>query len=55
MAFIKNNNPENPEVEWTVREDRLYFTKVKRDTAEIPNHKMINLTLGYATELNRIV
>ena len=42
-------------MDWTVRGDRLYFTKVKRERAEIPNTRMINVMLGYATELNRIV
>jgi 26S proteasome regulatory subunit N12 len=55
MQFIRSNNPENPEVEWTVRGDRLHFTKSKKEAAEIPNNKMIGLTLAYATELNRIV
>jgi hypothetical protein len=42
-------------VQWLVRGDRLYFVREKRETAEIPNSKMINLTLSYATELNRII
>lgn len=51
--FISQN--QLGKVQWQVRGDRLHFVREKRETAEIPNDKMINLTLGYATELNRII
>lgn len=34
---------------------RVYFTKEKKDKAEIPSFKMINTQLDFATELNRII
>lgn len=42
-------------MQWVVNGDRLYFVKEKREMAEIPSVKMINLALKYATELNRII
>ena len=42
-------------MQWLVRGDRLYFVKEKKDMLEIPNTKMIKLTLEYATELQRII
>lgn len=42
-------------MQWVILGDRLYFVREKREVSEIPNVKMINLTLNYATELNRII
>ena len=55
-AFIEQNQKEQAgSIEWQVKGDRLHFIKVNRALAEIPNTKMINLSLQYATELNRII
>lgn len=53
-AFIQQNQKDS-QVQWIVKGDRLHFAREKKEMAEIPNHKMINLTLSYATELNRII
>jgi hypothetical protein len=53
MNFIAANQKGN--VGWIVKGDRLHFTREKKEVAEIPNLKMINLSLSYATELNRII
>ena len=42
-------------VGWEVRENRVWFKVAKKDQKEIPAAKMINLSLEYATELNRII
>lgn len=42
-------------VEWKVANARVYFHAEKKDKKEIPAAKMINLSLEYATELNRII
>ena len=53
MKFIEGNG--RGKIEWQVRGDRLYFLKEKREVSEIPALKMMNITLDYATELNRII
>lgn len=53
MNFIASNSKGS--IGWTVRGDRLNFIREKKEMAEIPNLKMINLALTYATELNRII
>ena len=52
--FILQNNMKDG-VEWHVRDSRVYFKVEKKDKKEIPSTKMINLSLEYATELNRII
>ena len=44
-------------VGWEVHnaEKRVYFKAERKDEKEIPASKMINLTLEYATEMNRII
>ena len=42
-------------IRWEVREDRLFFMKQRKEVSEIPSYEMINLSLDYATELNRII
>ena len=42
-------------VEWQVANGRVFFNVEKKDQKEIPATKMINLSLEYATELNRII
>jgi len=41
--------------ELNASDNRVYFKVEKKDKKEIPASKMINLTLGYATEMNRII
>lgn len=43
--------------EWEIRNDSVYFQKVKESAPckEIPSLQLINQTLGYARELERIV
>jgi hypothetical protein len=53
-AFITANSGKE-RIEWKVQGDRLYFMKDRVDVKEIPNTKMIALSLEYATELNRII
>jgi len=53
MNFIATNQKSN--VGWVVRGERLHFVREKKEIAEIPNLKMMNLSLSYATELNRII
>ena len=53
MNFIAANQKSN--VGWVVKGDRLHFVREKKEIAEIPNLKMMNLSLSYATELNRII
>lgn len=54
--FIDQNNMKDG-VGWNVNQSdkRVYFTVQKKDQKEIPASKMINLSLEYATELNRII
>ena len=52
--FIAENDGKG-QVQWVVEGDKLHFVKEKKDVKEIPSMKMINLTLDYATELNRII
>ena len=54
MTFIASNNNKG-KIEWQVSGDRLFFIREKRDAIEIPNVKMMNISLEYATELNRII
>jgi hypothetical protein len=42
-------------VGWTIQNNRVYFHVEKKDKKEIPSINMINLSLEYATELNRII
>jgi 26S proteasome regulatory subunit N12 len=53
--FIQQNQQKATRAQWKVEGDRLHFLRDRRETVEIPNHKMINLSLQYATELNRII
>jgi len=53
MSFIASN--QKGSVGWDVRGDRLHFVREKKEMAEIPNLKMMSLSLSYATELNRII
>ena len=55
QLFIQGNQNCARGVQWVVNGDRLYFVREKREMAEIPAEKMINLSLRYATELNRII
>ena len=65
MAFISQNQQQAAQQEqtssnreritWEVRGDRLYFVKARKEVSEIPSFHMINLSLDYATELNRII
>lgn len=54
--FIQQNNMSDGVI-W--RQDaaskRVYFEAEKSERLEIPNAKMINLSLEYASELNRII
>ena len=56
QTFIKQNNSSDGVI-W--RHDgskkRVYFEAEKAERLEIPNAKMINLSLEYATEINRII
>ena len=64
MGFIAQNQQEaaaarkhknSDSVTWEVRGDRLHFVKARKELSEIPSMEMINLSLDYATELNRII
>ena len=65
MAFIVQNQQESASsqqtssnrerITWEVRGDRLHFVKARKEVNEIPSFDMINLSLDYATELNRII
>lgn len=52
--FISQNHLKDG-VEWQVTNGRVFFHVEKKDKKEIPAAKMINLSLEYATELNRII
>ena len=54
--FIQQNHKKDG-VAWEVNgaDKRVYFSAEKKDKKEIPAVKMINLSLDYATELNRII
>jgi len=52
--FIESNNLKDG-IEWRVVNDRVQFGREKKEINEIPSMKMINLSLDYATELNRII
>ena len=41
--------------EFNQTDSRVYFHVEKKDKKEIPAHKMISMTLDYATEMNRII
>ena len=53
MSFIASN--QKGSIGWVVSGDRLHFVREKKEMAEIPNLKMMSLSLSYATELNRII
>jgi len=53
-SFISQNNNKDS-VGWEIKNNRVYFNVEKKDKKEIPAIKMINLTLQYATEMNRII
>jgi 26S proteasome regulatory subunit N12 len=53
LNFIATN--QKGSTGWVVRGERLHFVREKKEMAEIPNLKMVNLSLSYATELNRII
>ena len=65
MTFIGQNQQESASAQqtssnreritWEVRGDRLHFVKARKEVSEIPSYDMINLSLDYATELNRII
>ena len=43
-------------VGWEISSDsRVHFRVEKKDKKEIPATKMINLSLEYATQMNRII
>ena len=44
-------------VEWSVdqKTKRVYFNASRKDKKEIPSTKMINTSLEYACELNKII
>ena len=52
--FISQNDNKD-DVSWVERNGRVYFNASKKSQVEIPSNKMINMSLGYATELNRII
>jgi len=41
--------------QWEVKKDTIYFNRPKGNKLELPSHLLIKQTLGYATELERIV
>ena len=60
MEFIKQNQQMDKEQKndgtvWEIRGERLFFLKEKTELSDIPSIKMINTSLEYATELNRII
>jgi len=40
---------------WEIKKDTIYFNRPKGNKLELPSHVLIKQTLGYATELERIV
>lgn len=52
--FIESNNMKDG-IEWRTVNDRVQFGRERKEFNEIPSMKMINLSLDYATELNRII
>mmetsp|Transcript_43083 Transcript_43083/g.31077 ORF Transcript_43083/g.31077 Transcript_43083/m.31077 type:complete len:140 (+) Transcript_43083:422-841(+) len=52
--FIQSNNMKEG-IEWRTVNDRVEFGRERKEINEIPAMKMINLSLDYATELNRII
>ena len=59
MEFIDQNRALGEEqrarTKWEIRDDRLHFLREKREVTDIPSIAMINKSLEYATELNRII
>ena len=60
MEFIKQNQQMDQAVKqdrtvWEIRGDRLHFLKERKEVTDIPSISMINTSLQYATELNRII
>ena len=59
MEFIDQNSnlaeEQRARTKWEIRGDRLHFTREKREVTDIPSIAMINKSLEYATELNRII
>lgn len=54
IAFCKANDHKD-RIGWEINGDRLHFVRERKEVAEIPNIKMTNRMLEYATELNRII
>jgi len=60
MEFIKQNqqmdkDQKKDKTVWEIRGERLFFLKEKKEVTDIPSISMINTSLQYATELNRII
>jgi 26S proteasome regulatory subunit N12 len=56
QSFITTNNGKD-NVNWELNQsdNRVYFRAQLKETKEIPSIKMINMSLEYATEMNRII
>jgi len=60
MEFIKQNQQMDEDQKpdrtvWEIKGDRLHFIKEKKELTDIPSMRMIQTSLEYATELNRII
>ena len=53
-AFIAANNNKDGIV-WENNGQSVTFIREKKEASEIPAMRMIQTTMGYATELNRII
>ena len=55
LAAFNQSNNDKSDVKWEMRDNRMHFLREKKHVEEIPNERMMQYTLGYATELNRII
>ena len=61
LLFFKNGEKEisnfisNTERSWSVRENRVYFADSSKSQVRVPSKQLIESSLSYANELERIV
>jgi len=55
--FIKKEieNLESREIDWKVKDDRLYFIPINKEMASIPSHRIIDETVNMAIEVEKII
>lgn len=53
--FILRENAATEEIDWVIRDNRLWFVSRNVDKHSIPSHEMIFRAIDYAKELEKII